>query len=138
MSTFKTVLFTAFLLYTGCLKRQEGITTYHHVKGVDIVNIAKKHLGKPYKYGATGSESFDCSGFVYAVYREAGVPIPRTSLAQSQIGGRRLSVDELKLGDILSFDTSLKGHINHSGIYIGDHKFIHASSGKAHSVTISV
>jgi len=102
-----------------------------------IVKTAKKYLGIPYKYGATGPNSFDCSGFVYVVFRELGVSIPRTSIAQSKIKGKKLSKRELKKGDLLSFDTSLRGHINHSGIYIGNHKFIHASSGKAYSVTIS-
>jgi cell wall-associated NlpC family hydrolase len=57
-------------------------------------------------------------------------------LKQSQIG-KKLTKKELQVGDLLSFDTSLKGHINHSGIYLGDGKFIHASSGKAKGVTIS-
>jgi cell wall-associated NlpC family hydrolase len=51
--------------------------------------------------------------------------------------GETLSRDEIKIGDILSFDTTLKGHINHSGIYIGNGEFIHSSSGKAKGVTVS-
>jgi cell wall-associated NlpC family hydrolase len=134
----KTILTTLFLLlFSGCLERQ---TNTHHSSTTShntIVNIAKKHLGKPYRYGATGPKSFDCSGFVYAVHKRIGVTIPRTSLSQSRIRGKKLSKSELKEGDMLFFDTSLKGHINHSGIYLGNGKFIHASSGKAHSVTIS-
>ncbi len=130
----------ALSFYTGCLERPKnsksnlGRTIHSHNI---IVNIAKKYLGKPYKYGAIGPNSFDCSGFTYTVYKEVGVQIPRTAIAQSKIAGKKLSINELKEGDLLSFDTSLKGHINHSGIYIGNHRFIHASSGKAHSVTIS-
>ncbi len=127
----------AISFYTGCLERpRNGLGKNIHSRNI-IVNSAKKYLGKPYRYGATGPNSFDCSGFTYAVYKEVGIPIPRTSIAQSKIAGKKLSINELKEGDLLSFDTSLKGHINHSGIYIGDHKFIHASSGKSHSVTIS-
>jgi cell wall-associated NlpC family hydrolase len=102
-----------------------------------IVIEAQKHLGKPYKYGAVGPNSFDCSGFVYAVHKKFGITIPRTSLNQSQIIGARLSRDRLRVGDMLFFDTSSRGHVNHSGIYLGNSKFIHASSGKAFSVTIS-
>jgi len=102
-----------------------------------IVNEAKKHLGKPYLLKATGPKNFDCSGFVYAVMKNIGIQIPRTSIAQSEIKGKKLTRKELKTGDLLFFDTSLKGHINHSGIYIGNNKFIHSSSGKAYSVTIS-
>lgn len=102
-----------------------------------IVQEAQKHLGKPYKYGAVGPNSFDCSGFVYAVHKHFGIQIPRTSLYQSQIRGSKLSRAELSVGDMVFFDTSLKGHVNHVGIYLGNGKFIHASSGKAFSVTIS-
>jgi len=134
MKRFISLLIFLSLL-TGCMERQKSLD--NNISQNIIVKTAKKYLGKPYRYGATGPNSFDCSGFVYAVFREVGIPIPRTSLAQSKIKGRKLSKSELKAGDLLSFDTSLKGHINHSGIYIGNHKFIHASSGKAHSVTIS-
>lgn len=102
-----------------------------------IVKEAQKHLGKPYKYGAIGPDSFDCSGFVYGVHKILGIALPRTSLAQSEIDGKKLTKSELKVGDLVFFDTSLEGHVNHSGIYLGDDKFIHASSGKAYSVTIS-
>jgi len=124
-------------MFIGCVDKQKSLDNSISSSQNIIVQTAKKYLGKPYRYGATGPNSFDCSGFVYAVFKEVGVPIPRTSLAQSKIKGKKLSKSELKAGDLLSFDTSLKGHINHSGIYIGNHKFIHASSGKAHSVTIS-
>ena len=130
-------LFIFLFMFIGCVDKQKSLDNNISSSQNIIVKTAKKYLGKPYKYGATGPNSFDCSGFVYAVFREVGVPIPRTSLAQSKIKGKKLSKSELKKGDLLSFDTSLKGHINHSGIYIGNHKFIHASSGKAHSVTIS-
>ena len=121
-------------LFTGCLPKVDD-------RRIDSNNLiiveAQKHLGKPYKYGKTGPDSFDCSGFVYGVHRNLGIKIPRTSLDQSKIVGRKLTKSELKVSDMLFFDTSLKGHINHSGIYLGEDKFIHASSGKANSVTIS-
>lgn len=43
----------------------------------------------------------------------------------------------VKKGDILFFDTHHRNHVNHSGVYLGDVKFIHSSSGKAYIVTIS-
>ncbi len=133
-------VFSLVLLYsifTGCIKRPHKITNYHIKSRDKIVNIAKKYLGKPYRYGAIGPNSFDCSGFVYRVTREAGINVPRTAIAQSQIRGKKLSVNELRDGDLLFFDTAKRGHVNHSGIYIGNYRFIHASSGNAHSVTVS-
>jgi len=136
----RAIIFSISILYifTGCVKKRVNIGEIGTVKDSNIVvKEAIKYLGRPYRYGKTGPDSFDCSGFVYRVYQDIGVKIPRTSLSQSKIAGRKLSRYELKAGDIIFFDTGHRGHINHSGIYIGDSKFIHASSGKAHSVTIS-
>ena len=101
-----------------------------------IISTAKSKLGSPYNPAHAGPDSFDCSGFVYYVFRQNGIKIPRTSRGQSLIS-KRLNKDEIKRGDIVVFDTAHRGHINHSGIYLGNGKFIHATSGRAYSVTIS-
>ncbi len=134
----KKIIYLLFLvtLFSGCLERVEAPKIRIQSSNM-IVNEAQKHLGKSYLYGATGPNKFDCSGFVYAVTKKLGISIPRTSFAQSQILGQKLSRSELKEGDFIFLDTSLKGRVNHVGIYLGADKFIHASSGKAYSVTIS-
>jgi cell wall-associated NlpC family hydrolase len=102
-----------------------------------LISLALAQTGTPYVYGGTDFQGFDCSGFVNYVYKHGiGKNLPRTSKAQSDYT-IRLKRNELTPGDIVFFDTSLKGHINHCGIYMGNGKFVHASSGKAHSVTIS-
>ena len=101
-----------------------------------LISLAKSKLGSPYVYAKTGPNSFDCSGFVYYVFNKNNIQVPRTSIAQSKIG-QKITRDKIKRGDLVFFDTSLKGHVNHSGIYLGNGKFIHASSGRANSVTIS-
>ena len=101
-----------------------------------LIGLAKSKIGSSYLYAAAGPDHFDCSGFVYYVYKENGIKIPRTSLNQSK-SGDKLTRDEIKRGDILFFDTHDRKHVNHSGVYLGDGKFIHSSSGKAHGVTIS-
>ena len=97
-----------------------------------IVNLAKKKLGHKYVWGAVGKKgTFDCSGFTQFCYRNSGIDIPRTSILQSKYG-KFVKKDELKVGDLIFFDTSKKhrGYVNHVGIYIGDNKFIHASSAR--------
>jgi len=101
-----------------------------------LLNIAKSKIGSKYEYAKAGPDTFDCSGFVYWAFKEINATIPRTSINQSKIG-TPLKREKLKPGDILFFDTANRGHVNHSGIYLGNGKFIHASSGKAFSVTVS-
>ena len=129
---FLTLFFISLLLIS-CNNPQ----TKHLPLSQKTIKIAKSKIGAKYRYGATGENRFDCSGFVYWIYyKKLGIKIPRTSIDQSKIG-KKLSKKELKEGDLVFFDTSNRGHVNHSGIYIGEGRFIHASSGKAYSVTIS-
>ncbi len=103
------------------------------------VDIAKSKLGSPYRYGKSGENSFDCSGFVYYVYhKRLGFYLPRTAYDMSNMSEDKIfEKDALKRGDLLFFDTRDRGYVNHVGIYLGNKRFIHASSGKAYQVTIS-
>jgi cell wall-associated NlpC family hydrolase len=92
---------------------------------------AKEFLGYKYVWGATGPNTFDCSGFTQKVYRDStGITIPRVSREQAKVG-LYVSYNELKRGDMVFFDTSKehKGVVNHVGIYLEKGEFIHASSG---------
>ncbi len=104
-----------------------------------LPKLAKKHLGKRYVWGATGPYKFDCSGFTSYVCKKNGVCIPRTSINQSKVG-KYVSRNNLIAGDLIFFDTSKrrKGYVNHVGIYIGNNKFIHASSAKKKVVVTSL
>ena len=95
--------------------------------GERIVAKAKEYLGVPYVYGGTSPSGFDCSGFVYYVYRQCGYSITRTATTQNR-DGRQVSRSELQPGDIVIFYNSAKTAIGHSSIYIGNGQFIHASS----------
>jgi len=96
-----------------------------------LVEYAKTFLGVKYVYGGETPNGFDCSGFVWYVYDKFGISITRQASSQAQ-GGRKISKSELKPGDLVFFDTYDKNgklnDISHVGIYIGDGKFIHAST----------
>lgn len=101
----------------------------------NVLKVAREQLGKPYVYGATGPNSFDCSGLTSYVFKNgAGITLPRTSKDQST-AGRYVLKSELQPGDLIFFNTSGRG-ISHVGIYIGNDEMIHApSSGKNVEVT---
>ncbi|NLO83000.1 MAG: C40 family peptidase, partial [Clostridiales bacterium] len=99
-------------------------------KGSDVVAYAMKFLGVRYVYGANGPNAFDCSGFTCYVYRKFGVNLPRTSTAQRSVGVA-VSKSNLVAGDLVLFTNP-----SHVGIYIGNGKFIHASSGSRMRVVI--
>ena len=113
------------------IKKEQNLTMV-----TDMITLAKSKIGTPYKTGRVGPDNFDCSGFIYYLFKESNITIPRTSLNQSKIG-KPIPREEIEVGDILSFDTTNAGHVNHSGLYLGDGEFIHASSGRAYGVTTS-
>jgi len=103
-----------------------------------VVAYAKRFLGTRYVWGASRPGAFDCSGFTQYVMKHAkGRMIPRVSRRQAYYG-RYVTRRNLRAGDLIFFDTSRRrrGYVNHVGIYIGNGKFIHASSGK-HRVVIT-
>ncbi len=119
--------------YGGVLFKSIGFDFgFSSKKSKKIIALAKQKLGKKYVWGATGERgTFDCSGLTKYVFSKNGINLPRTSLNQSKFG-KYVSRAELKKGDLIFFDTSKerKGFVNHVGIYLGNGKFIHASSAK--------
>lgn len=86
-----------------------------------VVDIAKRYLGRPYRWAADGPDSFDCSGFTMFVYAQVGVSLPHSSRAQIQ-AGERVSRDNLQPGDLVFFGRP----IHHVGIYVGGGMMIHS------------
>lgn len=91
-----------------------------------VVQAAMKLLGRPYQYGATGPDSFDCSGLVYYVFKTTGVFNGARMNAQGYKSiATPISESEAQGGDLVFF-TNSSGKTHHIGIYIGDGKMIHA------------
>jgi len=87
----------------------------------EVVNIAKRYLGAPYRWAASGPNSFDCSGFTMFVFRQVGVSLPHSSRAQINCG-QRVSRADLQPGDLIFF----RNPIGHVGLYVGGGQMIHA------------
>ncbi|MFF7589671.1 NlpC/P60 family protein [Kitasatospora purpeofusca] len=87
------------------------------------IAAAESKLGAPYVYGATGPNSFDCSGLTGWAYAQAGVSLPRTSQEQANAGTRIGSdISQAQPGDLVIF----YGDRHHVGIYVGGGQVIHA------------
>ena len=91
------------------------------------INFAHEQLGKPYLWGGTGPDAFDCSGLVMMAYRAAGVSIPRTS-EQQWAWGPQIPASQVRPGDLVFFAGSdgTPASPGHVGLVIGNHMMIEA------------
>jgi cell wall-associated NlpC family hydrolase len=111
--------FSVFLL-CGCAAPQPS------PRSPELVFQALATAGVPYRRGGESPETgFDCSGLVAHVYKEAfGIRLPHNAREQSRVG-KHITVSGLEPGDLVFYNTERRPY-SHVGIYLGDHRFIHA------------
>ncbi|MFG3184755.1 C40 family peptidase [Streptomyces nigra] len=90
-------------------------------KAQKALSFARTQIGKPYVWGATGPDSYDCSGLTQAAWKAAGVDIPRVTYDQVN-AGTTVPVSSAQPGDLVFFYDD----ITHVGLYIGNGMMIHA------------
>jgi cell wall-associated NlpC family hydrolase len=103
-----------------------------------LVTRAQETLGVKYKLGGTSpSIGFDCSALVRHVLSSIDIMVPRTSREQAR-AGREIPKDRsaMQPGDLLTFGS--RGRVSHVGIYVGDGRFIHASTSQRRVVETSL
>lgn len=94
-----------------------------------VIDWAKQWVDKAsYKWGGESLKEggFDCSGLVWAAFKQAGVTLPRVSMAQAR-RGRRVSIDSLQPGDLVAWDHNRDTGADHIAIYIGNGQIIEAA-----------
>ena len=131
MSSTATVLAIALcgvsVIVAGCRSTVEPnasppvVSAAQGERASRVVALALAQVGVPYRWGGADPRGFDCSGLVMYVYGRAGVSLPHGAVKQYRLG-TPVSRKDLAPGDIVFFDG-----LNHSGIYIGDGRFVHAS-----------
>ena len=99
-----------------------------------MVSQALRWLGTPYRYGGTSRRGIDCSSLVQTAFASCGYRLPRTAAQQSNVGSPVAPAD-LRAGDRLYFSAS-GTRIDHTGLYMGDGLFVHAS-GSGRQVMVS-
>lgn len=114
--------------YVGTGPTQAGQLAAYAARRDKLILAARSRLGVRYVWGGSSDSGYDCSGFVMAMYEKLGVELPHSSAEQFKLG-RPVSKDELMIGDLVFFTTYRPGP-SHVGIYIGERKFIHASSSR--------
>lgn len=135
MTTRKAVFFTfaffLFVLIVPQLCAQNEVSMSPSEAAVNrqkLVEYSKQFIGKPYVSGGIGPNSFDCSGLIFTVSREAiGVQLPRTTRALFNFC-KDVDDKEREAGDLVFFKTTSSGEVSHVGLYIGSNQFIHAAS----------
>ncbi|MGC4984394.1 NlpC/P60 family protein [Streptomyces sp. DT193] len=90
-------------------------------KAAEALAFARAQIGKPYVWGATGPDSYDCSGLTQAAWKAAGVSLPRVTYDQVN-AGTTVALADAQPGDLVFFYDD----ISHVGLYIGDGMMIHA------------
>lgn len=131
---------------TNTTKSTTTTSSSRVTKGKEVVAYAEQFLGVPYVYGGASKSGFDCSGFTMYVYKKFGISMGHGAKMQSKLG-KAIHTDKtsasslknnLQAGDLVFFlDYETMDEIGHCGIYIGDGKFIHASSGSGYCVKIN-
>lgn len=95
-----------------------------------VVALARQQIGRRYVFGGTSpTRGFDCSGFTQYLARTFGVNLPRTAAQQARVG-QEIPRDRslLRPGDILTFGRG--NRVTHVGVYVGEGRYVHASSGR--------
>ncbi len=128
----KTGEMTLGLIYSADAKASPEMEAAIQRKGsIDaFISVAADQLGKPYIWGASGPNSFDCSGLITYALREAGTSTGRLNAAgfSQNSSWEKISFDNLQRGDLIFYYNNGKTRVGHVGIVIGDGMMIDASS----------
>lgn len=94
----------------------------------EMLALSRDFLGRPYTWGGTSSFGYDCSGFMQMLERRRGIHMPRDAQPQAEWSGvAPVARKDVEAGDLLYFGSSEK-HITHTGMYLGEGKFINATT----------
>jgi len=121
-----------FFLLSACTAgfRSPNRLQRRQAEGDRLLQVARQWLHTPYRLGGGDSNGIDCSALVQQIYREAyGLRLPRSTHGQRRLGFS-VAYAYLRSGDLLFFRMHPAGPLDHVGIYLGQGRFVHASSSR--------
>ncbi len=110
-------------------------TTASTTSNKSVATIAQKYVGTRYVFGGASPSGFDCSGFIYYVFKKSGKSIGRSSASSYYKMSKKVFTP--KVGDLVFFSNTYKSGISHVGIYVGSGKMISASGSKVSVASFS-
>jgi cell wall-associated NlpC family hydrolase len=128
LNTYITDLETQVGTLTARVVELEARPTPNYVPTNLLVSALKyMDMNIPYVFGGESVKGMDCSGFMQVIFKENGITLPRTSSNQSK-AGTSINLGDEQLGDLICFDRSGDGVVDHIGMYVGNGLMIHTAS----------
>lgn len=115
---------------TGKLSEATNTAINHAVVKKKLIQDTTNYLGVPYLWGGVTPKGFDCSGFVYYMFNQHGVKMPRNTSAGLYQTGTSIDRARLQPGDLVFFAVNTPGTVSHVGFYIGNNQFVSATNSK--------
>ncbi|WP_010289234.1 C40 family peptidase [Kurthia massiliensis] len=120
---------------TTTKKETAKTTTSNQNQARHITSLALKYQGVPYVWGGASPSGFDCSGFIYYIFKQNNYSISRMQVSEYRHIATTVSAKNLVAGDLIFFQNTYKQGISHAGIYLGGGQFVHAGTSSGVTVT---
>ncbi|MEA4921802.1 MAG: NlpC/P60 family protein [Eubacteriaceae bacterium] len=135
MALIAMIIMTLAPATASAASGKKGFSKKSVTQANKMMKVAKSRLGKPYVSGATGPNSFDCSGFVYYCMKKSGIKFKRGTAASYKKKGYNVgrNIKKAQKGDIILYSSG--GGIGHCALYMGKKKVIHATCSKGIAIT---